>query len=94
MIRYKDGRTETLSVGAENLADWWADPVQRFPLEQKTLTTVAEAVPRATERRGSVYRMEWNAPLDRCPVEIESIELIGNGRCVPILLGVTGVIEW
>ena len=94
VIHYKDGRSESLPVSGENLPDWWADPVARFPGEQKTFSTVAETVPRGTERRGSVYRMEWNSPLDRRNVEIESIELIGSGNCVPILLGVTGVIEW
>jgi hypothetical protein len=94
VIRYKDGQSETLAVTGENLADWWADSVQRFPKEAKTLTTVAETVPRGEERRGSVYRMEWNAPLDRRAVEIQSIEFVGSGNCVPILLGITGVMEW
>jgi len=32
--------------------------------------------------------------MDRRPVEIRSIEFAGNGTTVPILLGITGVIEW
>ncbi len=94
VLHYKDGRTENLIVSGENLADWSQDPVQRFPKEEKTLTTVAETVRRGEEWRGSVYRMEWNAPLDRRAVEIESIEFVGSGRCVPSLLGITGVMEW
>jgi hypothetical protein len=94
VVHYKDGRDEVLPVTAQNLADWWADPVERFPEEQKTFSTVAETLPREPQPRGSVYRMEWNSPLDRRAVEIESIEFIGGGKCVPILLGLTGVIEW
>ena len=43
---------------------------------------------------GSVYRMEWSAPTDRRAVEIKSIEFVGNGSTVPVLLGITGVTEW
>ena len=32
--------------------------------------------------------------MDRRPVEIKSIEFVGSGKCVPILLGITGVMEW
>ena len=45
-------------------------------------------------QQGSVYRMEWSCPIDRRGVELESIEFVGNGQCVPILLGITGVMEW
>ena len=78
----------------ENLADYSARPVRRFGKEDKTFTTVAETVPVGGQWQGSIYRMEWNAPLDRRAVEIQSIEFAGSGRCVPILLGVTGVTEW
>jgi hypothetical protein len=81
-------------VTGENLADWWGEPVSRFLNEEKTLSTVAETVPRGKDWRGSVYRMEWSAPLDRRGVEIDSIEFTGSGNCVPILLGITGVMEW
>ena len=94
VIRYQDGQTETLSINSANLADWWADPVARFPEEEKTFTTVAETVPRGDQWRGSVYRMEYSLPLDRRSVAVESIEFTGSGQCVPILLGITGVIEW
>ena len=66
----------------------------RFPLEQETFSTVAETVKVPLFGSGSVYRMEWSAPPDRRPVEIQRIEFIGNGQCVPILLGITGVVEW
>jgi len=51
-------------------------------------------VKNAQFRQGSVYRMEWSAPLDRRGVEIKSIEFIAGGKAVPILLGITGVMEW
>jgi len=38
--------------------------------------------------------MEWGVPLDRRAVEIKSIEFIGDGKVVPVLLGITGVMEW
>jgi len=87
-------KADTLPINGTNLADWWADPVTRFPEEEKTFTTVAETAPRGDQWRGSVYRMEYNLPLDRRSVAIESIEFIGSGQCVPILLGVTSVMEW
>jgi hypothetical protein len=44
--------------------------------------------------QGTVYRMEWNAPADRRAVDIVSIEFVSGGISVPILLGITGVIEY
>ena len=32
--------------------------------------------------------------MDRRGVDIKGIEFVGNGKCVPILLGITGVREW
>ena len=32
--------------------------------------------------------------IDRRAVEIKSIEFVGDGKCVPVLLGITGVLEW
>jgi len=94
LIHYADGKDVTLPVTGNMLADWTADPVVRFPLENDTFTTVAETVKNAQFRQGSIYRMEWGAPLERRGVEIKSIEFIGGGKCVPILLGITGVMEW
>ena len=68
--------------------------VARFPLEEVTVSTVVETVKIPRSRRGSVYRMEWNSPMDRRGVEIKSIDFVGSGKAVPILLGITGVIEW
>ena len=31
---------------------------------------------------------------DRRAVELESIEFVGNGGSVPVLLAISGVIEW
>jgi hypothetical protein len=88
------GRDVTVVVGNKDLADWAKNPVKRFPEEEKTTSTVAETVPSEQFGQGSVYRMERTAPDDRRQADLESIEFIGNGTCVPILLGITGVMEW
>jgi len=94
VIHYADGKDVTLKVTGSNLADWIGEPVRRFPLEEGTFTTVVETVKNPQFRQGSVYRMEWGAPMDRRGVEIKSIEFAGGGKAVPMLLGITGVIEW
>jgi hypothetical protein len=94
VIHYADGKDTTISVGPTNMVDWVAEPVARFPNETATFTTVAQTVKVPRFNRGSVYRMEWSAPTDRRAVEIESIEFVGNGSTVPLLLGITGVMEW
>ena len=38
--------------------------------------------------------MEWSAPLERRNVEVKSIDFVGDGACVPVLVGITGVLEW
>ena len=65
-----------------------------FPKEENTFTTAAVTVPVPQFGQGTVYRMEWNAPADRRAVEIESIEFIGGGKAVPILLGNFRRDEW
>jgi hypothetical protein len=94
VIHYADGKTLDVPVTGDNVADWIADPVKRFPLEEKTFSTVAATVPVERYNQGSVYRMEFNCPTDRRSVDIERIEFIGNGVSVPILLGITGVTEY
>jgi hypothetical protein len=94
IIHYKDGKAVTLSVVGDILADWIADPVRRFPKENDTFSTAAATVPVPQFGQGTIYRMEWNAPAERRGVEIESIEFIGGGKTVPVLLGITGVTEW
>jgi hypothetical protein len=94
VIHYADGKDVTLQVTGQNLADWIADPVARFPLETGTVSTVAETVKNPRFRQGSIYRMEWSAPMERRTIEIKSIEFVGNGSTVPVLLGITGVTEW
>jgi hypothetical protein len=95
VLHYKDGKTQTISVvSGQQVTDWAAKPVQRFPGEQKTFTTVADTVPNPQFGQGSVYRMEWNCPTDRRAVELESIEFIGPGSDVPVLLAISGVVEW
>ena len=94
VIHYQDGKQVTLGVDQKNMADWIAEPVKRFPKEQGTFSTAAETVPSPQFGKGTVYRMEWSAPRDRRTVAIESIEFVGNPKCVPILLAITGVVEW
>ena len=93
VIHYADGADATLKVTGDNMADWVADPVARFPQEEGTFSTVVDTVKNARCRQGSIYRMEWSAPPDRRGIEIKNIEFIGAGYAVPILLGITGVIE-
>ena len=76
------------------MRDWTAEPMARFPLEEGTFSTVAQTVKVQQFGRGSVYRMEWSAPATRRQVEIKSIEFVSDGKCVPVLLGITGVLEW
>jgi len=94
VIHYKDGQTLDLPVTGDNIADWIANPVKRFAKEETTFSTVAATVPVERYNQGSVYRMEFNCPTDRRSVEIESIEFIGNGVSIPILLAITGVTEY
>ncbi len=94
VIHYADGKDVTLPVNQTNFADWVADPVVRFPNETGTFSTVAQTVKVPRFHQGSIYRMEWSSPVDRRAVEIKSIEFVGNGSTVPVLLGITGVLEW
>lgn len=94
VIHYKDGKTLNVPVTGDNIADWISNPVKRFAKEEKTFSTVAATVAVERYNQGSVYRMEFNCPTDRRSVEIESIEFIGNGVSIPILLGITGVTEY
>jgi hypothetical protein len=94
VIHYADGKDVEVPVTKVNLVDWVAEPVERFPNEEGTFSTVAETVKVPQYSQGSIYRMEWSAPQERRSVEIKSIEFIGDGHCVPILLGITGVMEW
>ena len=94
VIHYADGKDVTLPVTGNNLADWIANPVARFPLEEGTFSTVAETVANPQYRQGSVYRMEWSSPLDRRGIAIKSIDFVAGGKAVPILIGITGTIDW
>jgi hypothetical protein len=94
VIHYADGKDVSLMVTGNNIKDWIADGVARFPLEEGTVTTVAATVKNTQFGQGSIYRMEWSAPMDRRGVEIKSIDFVGGGKCVPILLAITGVTIW
>jgi hypothetical protein len=94
VIHYADGKDVTIPVTGNNLADWTADPVARFPLEEGTFSTAAATVKVPQFRQGTIYRMEWGSPLERRGIEIKTIDFIAGGKAVPILLGITGVTEW
>jgi len=95
VIRYADGKEVPLRVGPFNLKDWTAEPTARFPLEEETFSTTVETVPVLKYGRGSLYRMEWSAPMDRRQVVIERIDFAASGgKPVAVLLGMTGVMEW
>ena len=94
IIHYADGKDVTLPVNRKN-GPGWANPTRTdFPAEEGTLTVVAEVVPTPQFVKGYMYRMEWNSPADRRGVKIVSIEFAGTPGCVPILAGITGVVEW
>jgi hypothetical protein len=93
-LHYADGKVVRLVVTGSNLADWTAAPVAWFDKEQQTVSTAAMTVPVPRFGQGTIYRMEWSAPADRRAVELQSIDFVGGGRAVPILLGITGVQEW
>jgi len=94
VIHYADGKDVTLVVNRKNGPGWAEPPRSDFPAEEGTQTDVAETVPTPQFKQGSIYRMEWNSPDDRRGVNIHSIEFANDPGCVPILAGITGVIEW
>jgi hypothetical protein len=94
VVRYVDGQERTIIVGNHNLQDWIEmEPATRYADEEGSFSTVALTVPVKQYGQGNAYRLEWHAPADHRDVEIRSIDFIGNGRCVPILLAITGVRE-
>ena len=94
IIHYADGKDVTLPVNRKNAPGWANSRRTNFPAEEGTLTVVAEVVPTPQFVEGYMYRMEWNSPADRRGVKIASIEFSGSPGCVPILAGITGVLEW
>ena len=57
---------------------------------------MAQTVKNSQFRQGSIYRMEWSAPMDRRGVEIKSIDFVTGQKktAVPVLLGITGITIW
>ncbi|MEI7903635.1 MAG: hypothetical protein WCK89_25640, partial [bacterium] len=94
VIHYADSKDVTLPVNRKNGPGWANAPRADFPAEEGTVTVVAETVPTPQFKEGRMYRMEWNSPADRRGIKIDSIEFINSGSCVPILGGITGVMEW
>ncbi len=94
ILHYADGKDVTLTVGRKNRPSWAGKPPSDFPAEEGTQTVVAETVPSPQFGQGSMYRMEWNSPAERRGIKINSIEFAGSPGCVPLLGGITGVLEW
>ena len=94
VLHYADEKDVTITMNSKNMTDWAADPKASFPAEEGTYTTVAETVPNPQFKQGSFYRTEWSAPADRRGVKLASIEFINSGDCIPILIAITGVLEW
>jgi len=94
VLHYADGKGVRIVMDAKNMVDWAAEPKASFPAEVGTCTTVAETVPSPQFGCGSLYRTEWSAPADRRPVKLKSIEFLNSGNCVPVLVAITGVLEW
>jgi hypothetical protein len=94
VLHYADGKDVTITMDSKNMADWGGRGPANFPAEEGTYTTVAETVPSPQFKEGSFYRTEWSAPADRRAVELKSIEFVNSGDCIPILIAITGVIEW
>jgi len=94
VLHYADGKDVTLTVGRKNAPGWAGKPVTDFPAEEGTQTVVAETVPSPQFGQGSMYRMEWNSPADRRGIKIVSIEFSGSPGAIPILAGITGILEW
>ena len=93
VIHYKDGRNETLSVTGREPGGLVGGSGAAFSQGGEDPD---DGGGNGVERRNGVAACTgWSgASLDRRAVEIQSIEFIGSGKCVPILLGITGVMEW
>ena len=92
VLHYADGKDLTITMDSKNLNDWAGAAIAYFPEEEGTYTTVAETVPSPMFGKGSLYRTEWSAPADRRAVELKSIEFTHDGKAVPILVAITGVL--
>jgi hypothetical protein len=93
VLHYADGKDLTIAMDARNMRDWAGEAVAFFPEEEGTYTTVAETVPSPMFGKGSLYRTEWRAPADRRNGELKSIEFTHDGKTVPILVAITGVLQ-
>jgi len=93
VLHYADGNDLTITMDSRNMNDWSGEPIAGFPEEEGTFTTVAETVPSPQFGRGTIYRTEWSASADRRAVELKSIEFVHDGRIVPILIAITGVLK-
>ena len=80
-------------MDSRNMEDWARQAIAYFPEEKGTYTTVAQTVPNPKFGKGSLYRTEWSAPAGRREVELKSIEFTHDGKSVPILVAITGVLK-
>ena len=94
VLHYADGKDVEIVMDSKNMKDWAGEATAYFPAEEGTYTTVAESVASPQFGKGSMYRTEWSAPADRRGVELKSIEFVNSGGSVPILIAITGILEW
>ena len=93
VLHYADGQEVTLTLDDRNMRDWVDEPSNVVLQAEGVTTVVAETVPSPKFGKGSLYRTGWNAPPDRRDVELKSIEFRGDGKVVPILAAITGIIR-
>ncbi len=93
ILHYADGKDVAVTMDSRNFTDWIGDPIACFPGEKGTFTTVAETVPSPMFGKGNLYRTEWSAPANLRSVELKSIEFMSDGKCVPLLVAITGVLK-
>lgn len=94
VLNYADGKTVEIIMDRKNIKDWAGEPTDYFPAEEVTYTTVAQTVESPQFGKGSIYRTEWSAPADRRNVELKSIDFVNTANCIPMLIGITGILEW
>ena len=90
-VEYKDGSKSRFGFGSNILADWLAPPMRKFT---ERSTTAALTVPVGKDKKGTIYRTEWVLDRAKHDVPVESVIFHGTSDGVPIILGLTGVLEW
>ena len=91
VVRYADGKTETVDVQYGRGADHWRSSTTPAGLQDATVAWTAP-FPEDPESHAVLYQYQWNNP--RPDVTIESVDLqynedVGGRYGAPILLGIT-----